>query len=803
MSDPRVSDSQIWLNDHYVGVPGYEAVLETGVTGWPTMYALTRALQHELGITALSDNFGSTTMGQLALQYADIGSTITNTNIIGIIQCALWCKGYFGGSTFGVWDSQVENSIESMRANMGIPPAATAKLTPKMFKSMLTMDAYTRIGSGTAEARAVQQWLNGRYLNRMNYYILPCDGIYSRDVQKGLVYAIQYEIGLSDSVANGNFGPSTQTGVQTYGIFSSGSDGSGKQMRRLYQAALIFNKMTAPFTGTYDTTTQTASQAFQAFAELPVTAGSSFSAWASLLVSTGDVSRTTTAADASTPLTPSKATTLYNAGYRTIGRYLTVEGKRYQPGELATIFAAGLTTVPIYQNYNDSSDDFTPAQGEIQGRAAVLRARQLGFKAGAIIYFAVDYDATGDEITSLIIPFFEAVKRGVESSRTVTYQIGIYGTRNVCTRVTNAGIAVSSFVSGMSTGYSGNLGFLLPSNWAYDQIQTTSIGSGGAAISIDRDVKSVRATPVTSTGVLATPLRTTGPVTYFDESFWQLTEWVVLAEDLGGVTNELSVSDYSYIVLQFLMSEHYASLQWQLYTPLSTSERSVQTLALLRDHEGAFERTPDTDVVGFAGYDIEHFAASARSYQWWGTPAASGSVEWPDMGGWAGDLVGFWRNYEVQRVAGTYSSGIYQWFLDKFPSGRLNQRDWLADIDAFLAAKRMSNDPTRSIADVMREIMIHNTADPTWRYNAFWTERFGGFRSNVKSAVAAIFTFPSAVSAHTTVLLGTGLDGDDPPVRAPGASTFGGATTDPTSIIMAAEIDDIAEGFATVLENML
>lgn len=67
------------------------------------------------------------------------------------------------------------------------------------------------------------------------------------------------------------------------------------------------------------------------------------------------------------------------------------------------------------------------------------------------------------------------------------YRVGIYGTRNACTRVSNLGYACSSFVGDMSTGFSGNLGFSMPENWAFDQFTTVTIGNGSGQIEIDKD----------------------------------------------------------------------------------------------------------------------------------------------------------------------------------------------------------------------------------------------------------------------------------------------------------------------------
>lgn len=44
----------------------------------------------------------------------------------------------------------------------------------------------------------------------------------------------------------------------------------------------------------------------------------------------------------------------------------------------------------------------------------------------------------------------------------------------------------------MSTGLSGNLGYPLPDNWAFDQIKEFTIGTGDGAIAIDNNLCSNR-----------------------------------------------------------------------------------------------------------------------------------------------------------------------------------------------------------------------------------------------------------------------------------------------------------------------
>src|SRR5689334_14669499 len=91
MVDEMVLQAQKWVNATYKSVAGYNAVTEDGKTGWNTMYSLTRALQHELGIAVLSNAFGPTTLSTLAAR-GDIKVGESNKNIVKIIQCGLWCK---------------------------------------------------------------------------------------------------------------------------------------------------------------------------------------------------------------------------------------------------------------------------------------------------------------------------------------------------------------------------------------------------------------------------------------------------------------------------------------------------------------------------------------------------------------------------------------------------------------------------------------------------------------------------------------------------------------------------------------
>jgi hypothetical protein len=83
-----VVKAQRWVNATYRAVPGNVACAETGMTGWSTMFSLTRALQYELRITALSDAFGPTTLAKLTA-YGNVGPHSTNFNMRTIVEAGL------------------------------------------------------------------------------------------------------------------------------------------------------------------------------------------------------------------------------------------------------------------------------------------------------------------------------------------------------------------------------------------------------------------------------------------------------------------------------------------------------------------------------------------------------------------------------------------------------------------------------------------------------------------------------------------------------------------------------------------
>ena len=119
--DEMIYKTQVWLNETYGGKKGYNSLnLDNdkiaGKTNWTTIYALTRALQIELGITSTADNFGNTTISKFKSRFPNgisqqAEDSTEEDNIYAIIQGALWCKGY--SAVYGAITKQFKSSVAS------------------------------------------------------------------------------------------------------------------------------------------------------------------------------------------------------------------------------------------------------------------------------------------------------------------------------------------------------------------------------------------------------------------------------------------------------------------------------------------------------------------------------------------------------------------------------------------------------------------------------------------------------------------------------------------------------------------
>jgi peptidoglycan hydrolase-like protein with peptidoglycan-binding domain len=731
--DQLVLDAQKWVNSTYGAVSGYTPCPEDGITGWDTMYCLTQALQYELGITALSDNFGPTTYADLQA-YGPVGPDSGNINMRIIAEAALYCKGYSGGALDGGFDSDTCAGLASMLSDIGgLTPSVPNSVDPKVFKAMLNMDAYVLVEGGTAMIQTCQRWLNRAYYAHGEYFIGPCDGNYSRNVQESLVLGIQYQMGLTDSQVTGALGPATENALQDEAFVTTGSVDPGTTgWVRLFQCAVAFNGYDCEWGdsgGTYTSDLATTVEAFQTFARLTASGSGDYQTWMSLLVSTGDPTRKGTAFDCETPLTTTTVQTVVNNGYSIVGRYLTGgAGKALTSEEMVLIFGNGLSLFPIYQLAGDELSDFSYDLGVTAATNAYEAATALGIPFGTVIYFAVDYDATDDDIASAIIPHFQGIQATMSAIGGPQYAVGVYGTRNTCSTLYAQGLATRSFASDMSTGYSGNLGFPLPDNWAFDQIATITLDEGeNGAVEIDNDLASGWDPGLKSVTTPSDP----------NANFYTYLTWLEARGDewIDQGNNDWSASE---LAAQYLRALDSAYLGTEADLVFGSLDQGFVNYANSRS--GMPANTPLRDPNLLWDVDTSHFGACFGGVVNHGLISDLTSANVADFGSWGGDLV---------TVLGAFmQSGLSDDQAYEFAASKIGNKgtatffslgDLLADMDSWLFGLIAVANAGVSLTAAIQENYATPATAVTGLQN-FYSVRFGSSQDTLLAAATSAMT---------------------------------------------------------------
>lgn len=625
--DTMVLTVQQWLNTTYGSNSKFTNVLsngvaENGLTGTEVEKALITALQIELGISTPTGTFGLATASAFTSMQIRSSNNLSNpTNKEYILQGGLWCKGYNPGGWTGIFYTKTQTSVEEFKADAGLSNC-DGIVTAMIMKALLNTDPFVLSSGGDTVIRQIQQNLN----NRCNTYtgLLPTNGLYVAATNKALIYALQAEEGLSTSTANGSFGTTTTADCPTLSFGDTRTN-----FVRILQYALYCNGYdSGTMDGVYDSDVTSAVKNYQSFMCLPVTGIANMPTIKATMASCGDTSRSASACDCATILTAYTAATLKSNGYRYIGRYLTGTAggvsKALTAAEIQIIFDAGLNFFPIYETSSTYESYFTPSQAVTDAAAAITKAKQLGLPKNTIIYFAVDFDAMDYQITNSILPYFNVIKYYFDLSTTKTYSIDVYGARNICSRVCNSCYAVSSFVGDMSTGYSGNLGFLEPTNCAFDQFTTVTIGSGNGKIQIDKDSFSGKDLGVSHVDQGITAIDYCSLIS-------QLKILYDITEEYTNGQNR-TIKDKNILVLQYLRHLKYYGIKWDL-----TSGTIDNTYIAFVNSNVGFSpsdiiiNVPDLGVP----MGIDHLAATA-SAQIFNSVL---DVEVNDLSGWAGDLL--------------------------------------------------------------------------------------------------------------------------------------------------------------------
>ncbi len=752
MSDAMVLAAQTWLNSTYGSVTGYVPCVEDGNTGNQTIGCIIMGLQHELQISPVVANLGPTTWNHMVL-HGTVSSSETNAKIVTLLQCAMYCKGYDGDALSGTWDDgRLAAGLKSIQEDIGYNSSQTVgSASPKLFRALLNTDAYVLIPGGDSRVRAAQRWLNLTYIGRENFFYAPCDGFFSRNVQQALVYGLQYELGQSDAVADGAYGPGTASQLQanTSSVVVVGSSDGTHNWVHLFKAAMIFNAYFITFNGSFaqaDSNSVVAFQTSAAFTTSDRTGQGDFRTWAELLVSTGDPTRPGTGADAASTITAARATTLRNAGYKTIGRYLTnapqsgALDKKIKPGELATIFASGLTVFPIFEENGDSAAGITYARGVQDMNRATAAAIGYGFFPNTTIYYAVDFDATDADVASNVLPYFRGL-RDAKGSIGSPYGIAIYASRHVCTEIIDAGLAITSFVDGLSTGYSGNLGFPLPQLWSFNQIAGETLDSGGpGAISIDKDIQSGSDAGQSSVSPTPPP-----PDPDPNANFFAMLSWLqIRAQTYHDVTPGSASPE---ILLAQYCRGSYNGLQWQLFGGQKDASFLTYVASELSSGGLTFPLNYHEPSTG-QDYDIGHLFATMNAYLYLGVPGLSTEPEIVELAGWAGDLTTTLDDFAKHGSGQSIVDFAAHYVADPNSDAlSFSLEDFNQDVDAYNIAAAFVQTTGSSIPDLVKELLSSNGSYPS-RYSTFYRTRFGSDRAIANTVAGLVFLMPNNTSAH-------------------------------------------------------
>lgn len=615
-----VKDAQEWLNYKFEGNHLWVHVDTDGVAGYNTMVAFVRALQILLGID-VDGGFGNGTKNAFNAFFPDgLGENTnldsTGRTIVALVNLALLCRIEVSNTDdIYKFSSDTRQGITSTMNQLGIENF-TGNLSAREVKALFTSDAYYLVDGGDSTTREIQQEINRKYSNMLDKYI-PTNGIYDRNMNTALIKMIQYEIGAE---VDGGWGEGTMSSLPVLGPSSSRTE-----LVYILQYLLYLNGFNPNgFDGGFGNGVTTALKDFQSLMRLDVDGYCGRQAWAALVVSCGDTTRSSNASDTRFEMTDERLQYLKRNNYQAVGRYLTGgDFKELRIGEADKIIKNGIQLFPIFQESGTDLTYFTEDRGKSDAKNAVKAARKKGIPGDNIIYFAVDTDPLDDEIEEYIKPYFKGISENISKA----YRVGIYGTRNVCNKVIESGYAETCFVSDMSYGYSGNMGFKIPRNWNLDQFKELSnINTGSTTMDLDK---------VTYSGKY--PL-----VTYIYDSIFNYMFNIKSLEIMYKEYKEKKLEKYDSkdILLgatNFLRSFKYGKIEWYLASldPINydfieyVKTNNPQLFDKLEKYASSDSLALRDGIGGLV--DIGHLAATIEGY------AATNLA--PDFWfGWGGDL---------------------------------------------------------------------------------------------------------------------------------------------------------------------
>jgi len=179
------------------------------------------------------------------------------------------------------------------------------------------------------------------------------------------------------------------------------------------------------------------------------------------------------------------ATKIRQAGLGFVGRYYSHSAwKNLSAGEAQILCSAGLKLVAVWESAGDSYGFFSRTQGLDDVTSACSMATKIGQPPGTPIYFAVDFDASAQQVSAAIHDYFLGLQAGmalVSQGNGGYYKIGAYGSGFVCDWLYTRQLVSHTWLA-CSSGWTGSQNY---SGWSIKQ--STPSDNLGLGFSVDPD----------------------------------------------------------------------------------------------------------------------------------------------------------------------------------------------------------------------------------------------------------------------------------------------------------------------------
>ena len=161
--------------------------------------------------------------------------------------------------------------------------------------------------------------------------------------------------------------------------------------------------------------------------------------------------------DSSSVISPSAAKCLAQLGFTFAARYYRSHKSKLNHltrEEALTIAGAGLNLVAVFEYAGTKASYFTAEQATADVQDALAQAAAVEQPMGSAIYFAVDYNATLEDIEGPVTDYFQVVSDMLRPK----FLPGVYGSGATCSAMLAAGLADFAWLS-QPVGFLGTPGF--------------------------------------------------------------------------------------------------------------------------------------------------------------------------------------------------------------------------------------------------------------------------------------------------------------------------------------------------------